>query len=170
MDWRNPQLDAAGNIVCEIEHPVLGWIPFTVIEGDTGADFDVDTMRAEILVDDNIAPYAGPSAAEIARGAMAPLSRRQTFIMLAEEGFLTDQEAEDAAAGNAVPASIAATFDALVTAGTWGAADRRAARITFLSFTEAYRTDPMIPLFVASADPAPTDADLDTWWGIYANV
>lgn len=116
-----------------------------------------------------VEPVDPPTQGEI-RAAMAPLTRRQTFIMLASEGFLTEQEAEDAAAGNAVPSVISGTFDALVASGTWTAAERMGARITFLSFTHAYRLDPMVPILVSSQDPAPTDEQLDAWWQAYANV
>jgi hypothetical protein len=170
MNWRNPKHNVAGTIDCEIQHPVFGWIPFTANRDDTEAQFDVSAMLDEIEAAGNIAAYDGPDAATIARNNMAPLSRRQVFIMLNAKGFLTEEEAESAAAGNAVPATIAATFDALVATGTWTAAERAAARITFLSFTLAYRTEPMVPLLVAGEDPPPSEEQLDTWWQTYAAV
>lgn len=168
MEWRNAQYTDIG-IDCEINHPALGWIPFHAVAGDTGSFLDVDALIAEMEASEQVSPYVPPGAEEL-RARMAPLSRRQTFIMLASEGFLTEAEAEQAAAGQAVPATIAATFDALVTAGTWTAAERLGARITFLSFTHAYRTDPMVPLLVAAAPTPPTDEQLDTWWQSYLTI
>lgn len=170
-NWRNPQYNAAGTIDCEIEHPALGWIPFTARPSDRSF-FYIDGMIAEMIAADVIAPYVAPpdpTAAEL-RALMKPLTRRQVFIMLADQGLLTDQEAEDAAAGTAIPAAITATFDALETGGAWTAAEKRAARITFLSFTLAYRLDPMVPVLVSVAGSPPDDATLDTWWGTYALV
>lgn len=170
MEWRNPQYNAAGAIECEINHPQLGWIPFTASAGDTGARFDVAAMLAEIVADGNIAAYDGPSVAELSRATLMPLTRRQVFIMLASEGFLSEADAEQAASGNAVPAGIAAAFDAKVASGEWTAAERLAARITFLSFTQAPRLDPMVPLLVASAGTPPADEALDAWWAAYAAI
>lgn len=34
MEIRNPQYTASGAIDCEIEHPVLGWMPFTAAADD----------------------------------------------------------------------------------------------------------------------------------------
>lgn len=34
MEIRNPQYTATGAIDCEIDHPVLGWIPFTATPDD----------------------------------------------------------------------------------------------------------------------------------------
>lgn len=108
----------------------------------------------------------------IERAALAPLSRRQVFTMLRREGLLTMQEAEDAAASVSIPASIAGVFDALVASGQMTDDERADARITFRSFRDAYRTDPMVP-FIVMAAPDPTlitDAVLDSWWQTYAQV
>lgn len=60
MQWRNPAYNAQGTIDVEINHPVYGWIPFTVVLNDTGAQFDVNAMRAEIIAAGSIAPYVPP--------------------------------------------------------------------------------------------------------------
>lgn len=60
MEWRSPSYNAAGSIDCEINHPVYGWVPFTVVENDTGAAFNVAEMRSEILASGNIAAYVPP--------------------------------------------------------------------------------------------------------------
>lgn len=166
MQWRNPAYNAAGTIDCEINHPDYGWIPFTAAAGDTGAQFDVTAMLAEITAAGNIAPYVPPDppTAEELRAAMAPLTRRQLFIALASEGHLSEQDAEDAAAGSAIPAAIAAIFDTLP------AAERRAARITFRSFTLAYRLDPMVPVILLASPNPPDDAALDTMWLTYVTA
>lgn len=98
------------------------------------------------------------------RELLRPLTRRQLFIALAAEGHLTEQDAEDAAAGNAIPASIAAVLDTLPTA------ERIAARITFRSFTQAFRLDPMVPVILLASPNPPDEAALDTMWMTYVNV
>lgn len=60
MQWRNPKYNAFGSIDCEINHPVFGWIPFTANADDTGAEFDVSGMLAEINAAGNIAEYIAP--------------------------------------------------------------------------------------------------------------
>ena len=60
MQFRNPIFTSTGAIDCEINHPVYGWIPFTAVAGDTGAEFDVDAMLAEIIAAGNIVPYVAP--------------------------------------------------------------------------------------------------------------
>lgn len=60
MQFRNPIFTATGAIDCEINHPVYGWIPFTAVAGDTGAQFDVDALLAKITAAGNIAPYIAP--------------------------------------------------------------------------------------------------------------
>ena len=55
MEFRNAQQVEGGAIDCEINHPAHGWIPFTAVAGDTGAEFDVDVLMAQML----------PAAAEV---------------------------------------------------------------------------------------------------------
>lgn len=64
MNWRDAKYNSEGTIDCEIEHPELGWIPFTAVEGDTGSFFDVDEMISEIVADGNIAEYVAPDPYE----------------------------------------------------------------------------------------------------------
>lgn len=56
-EYRNPCFTRDGLIDVEINHPVYGWIPFTVNPADTGAAFDVAAFDAEIRAAGGIAPY-----------------------------------------------------------------------------------------------------------------
>lgn len=63
--YRNPAYNSHGTIDCEINHPVYGWIPFTVDPTDTGAEFDVAILHADIIAADTagtlkIAAYVAP--------------------------------------------------------------------------------------------------------------
>lgn len=65
MNYRDAKMLENGWIDCEIEHPTHGWIPFTCALSDTGADFDVAALHAEMLADPATAPYVPPTEAEI---------------------------------------------------------------------------------------------------------
>ena len=65
MKYRDAKMLENGWIDCEIEHPTHGWIPFTCAFSDTGADFDVAALHAEMLADPATAPYVPPTEAEI---------------------------------------------------------------------------------------------------------
>lgn len=56
MDVRNPVFNALGTIDCEINHPVLGWIPFTANPDDIES---IGLEVYEIALSMNPAPYAG---------------------------------------------------------------------------------------------------------------
>lgn len=60
MQVRNLIYNAAGTLDCEIEHPALGWIPYTASPDDS--DEFCRTLHAEILAGGHgeIAPYVAP--------------------------------------------------------------------------------------------------------------
>lgn len=61
MKYRNAKYTATGLIDCEINHPEFGWIPFTADPADTGAQFNVAELVAQIESDGNIAAYVPPA-------------------------------------------------------------------------------------------------------------
>lgn len=99
-EWRNPAFTASGRIDCEINHPVYGWIPFTVDVADTGAEFDVVALDASIRQAGGISPYSPPSAAEILASERATMrcSRFQARAALHNAGLLVAVEAAVAGA------------------------------------------------------------------------
>lgn len=164
MDWRNAAFNSAGSIDCEINHPSFGWIPFTVDPSDTGANFDVAALDADIRAHGNIPAYVAPTPdPDEARAAMQ-ITRRQVMIGLAAEGLISAQEAVAAATTGAAPAQIEAIFAAMPEP------QQTTARITWGSFTVAYRLDPMIPLIAAAANPPLDDAALDAFFTTYAAI
>lgn len=58
MNYRNAKRLANGWIDCEIEHPTYGWIPFTCNPEDTGAQFDVAALHAQMDADPATEDYA----------------------------------------------------------------------------------------------------------------
>ena len=65
MNYRNSRMLESGWVECEIEHPTYGWIPFTCDPSDTGAEFDVAALHAEMLADPETLAYVPPTEAEI---------------------------------------------------------------------------------------------------------
>jgi hypothetical protein len=65
MKYRNAQRLANGWIDCEIEHETFGWIPFTCNPNDTGAQFDVTALYAQMDADPATAAYVPPTQEEL---------------------------------------------------------------------------------------------------------
>lgn len=87
MEIRNPQYTATGSIDCEINHPELGWLPFTASPGDTEARGREVFAAAEAM---GPAPYEGPpppDPLEAERAAMR-VSRLQARAALLQAGLL----------------------------------------------------------------------------------
>ena len=142
MTFRNPRFNALGSIDGEIEHPRLGWVPFTA------AAEDREPMGRAIYAA-AIAGVFGPVADYVAPPPLPPpvpqlISRRQLLIALAAAGFISAEEALAAAQTGAVPAAIGGIFDLLP------AEQALAARITWATMTEVYRGDPLIGAIVAA--------------------
>jgi hypothetical protein len=71
MNYRNAQRLANGWIDCEIDHPNFGWIPFTCNPNDTGAQFDVAALHAQMDADPDTAAYVPPTQEELDAAAAA---------------------------------------------------------------------------------------------------
>ena len=71
MNYRNAQRLKNGAVDCEIDHPSLGWIPFTCAPTDAGASFDVAALYAALDADPKTAPYVAPTEAEVDAAAAA---------------------------------------------------------------------------------------------------
>lgn len=142
MNVRNPRFNALGSIDCEIEHPALGWLPFTAAEDDPepmGRAIYAAAVAGEFgpVADHVPAPQAPPPIPAV-------ISRRQLLIALAAAGFISAEEALAAAQTGAVPAAIAGVFELLPEE------QALAARITWATMTEVYREDPLISAIVAA--------------------
>ncbi|MEY4863804.1 MAG: hypothetical protein RLZ51_1899 [Pseudomonadota bacterium] len=166
MDYRNARTLIDGRIDCEIEHPILGWIPFTADPADAGAQFDVAALHAQMLADPATAPYAPPSAEEVAaaldaaRAAMS-LSFAQLLIGLVSEAWMTEAEGEAWLAG-ALPAPITALIDTLPSE------QRFAAKARALRPSVVERTDPLV--LTLGAAQGKTPEQLDAFFTTYSQV
>jgi hypothetical protein len=98
VEWRSPQFTVDGRIDCEINHPLHGWIPFTVDPTDAGAPFDAAALDAEIRATGNVAAYVPPpepTAEELLAAERAGMvcSRFQAKAALMGAGLLASAEA-----------------------------------------------------------------------------
>ena len=58
MEYRNSKFHTADGLIdCEINHSVLGWIPFLADHNDKGAEFDVAALYAQMAANPNTAAY-----------------------------------------------------------------------------------------------------------------
>ena len=163
MEWRNPRYNAAGSVDVDLLHPKYGWIPFTVDAADKFARFDVVALMRDISAQGQVAPYVPPPPAS-RRATMKPLTRAQFFRAMMETGHLSEQEAENAAAGGPIPGQFMAALNTLPQS------ERAAARIWLRSFTTVRRDNPVILLVFGRVQTPPTPAQLDTIWETYANL
>ena len=84
MNYRNAHRLANGWIDCEIEHPDHGWIPCTCNPNDTGAQFNVAALHAQMDADPATAAYVPPTQEEL-DAAAATAVRQQRDNLLATE-------------------------------------------------------------------------------------
>lgn len=66
MNYRNAAYTKIDEITCEIDHPDLGWIPFTCHRDDTGALFDVVALYDSMAADSTTVAYVPLTAEEVA--------------------------------------------------------------------------------------------------------
>tara|TARA_R110002124_G_scaffold47714_1_gene141538 strand:+ start:129 stop:530 length:402 start_codon:yes stop_codon:yes gene_type:complete len=66
MNYRNAKyINDSGWIDCEIEHPVHGWIPYTLDPADTDMTVNNDDLLAAMTVADDVAAYVPPTQEEL---------------------------------------------------------------------------------------------------------
>lgn len=63
INHKNAKFISADTIDCEIEHPTLGWIPFTLNKDDTSPGIDIAELFEAVSKD--AIPYTPPTSKEI---------------------------------------------------------------------------------------------------------
>jgi hypothetical protein len=63
MNYRNAKHISGGRIDCEIEHPVHGWIPYTLDPADTDMTADNDALL--LAIGDDAEAYVPPTQEEL---------------------------------------------------------------------------------------------------------
>jgi hypothetical protein len=91
MEIRNPSYNAFGTIDCEINHPKLGWIPFTASATDSeelGRQIHADILAGKAgEISTYVAPPPQPTPVP------PEVSRFQARAALLQTGFLADVQA-----------------------------------------------------------------------------
>ena len=69
MKYRNAKYIDSTRIDCEIEHPVHGWIPYTLDPADTDMTIDNNVLLAAMASASDVAAYVPPTQAELDEAA-----------------------------------------------------------------------------------------------------
>ena len=84
MNYRNAKHISEGRIDCEIEHPMHGWIPYTLDPADTKND---DLLAAMALADD-VAAYVPPTQEELDAALAAEVRADRGVLLLELDAFV----------------------------------------------------------------------------------
>jgi hypothetical protein len=84
MNYRNAKYIDNTRIDCEIEHPVHGWIPYTLDPADTDMTINNDDLLAAMASAGDVAAYVPPTQAEL-DAAAAQAVRAERDMKLATE-------------------------------------------------------------------------------------
>ena len=92
MNYRNAKYIDSTRIDCEIEHPVHGWIPYTLDPADTDMTVDNNVLLAAMALAGDVVAYIPPTQAELdaAKATQVRTERDQRLLTV------------DAIAGNAL--------------------------------------------------------------------
>ena len=85
MNYRDAKyINDRGWIDCEIEHPIYGWIPYTLDPADVDMTINNDELLAAMSLAGDVAPYVPPTQAELDAIAAQEV-RYQRDVKLATE-------------------------------------------------------------------------------------
>ena len=82
MNYRNAKYIDDTRIDCEIEHPVHGWIPYTLDPSDTDMTVNNDELLAAMAEAGDVAAYVPPTQAELdAQAAVSIRAQRDSLLL-----------------------------------------------------------------------------------------
>lgn len=157
MNFRNPVYAADNWILCEIDHPVYGWIPFLADPLDTGAEFDVAELHDRMTRSPSIQPYVPVPEVII----IPDLSFPQLLIGLVAEGWITEADGEAWLAGT-LPAAVLGVISSLPTEMQFPAKARA------LRPSVVIRADPLVAALAFYEGKTPEE--LDEFFLTYSQV
>ena len=140
MQFRNAQSLGDGRFDCEIEHPVHGWIPYTLDPADTDKTVDNASLRAAIGTDFQAHVAPDPSIALAQARAEMVISPLQGILTLGEKEWnkvLTYRET--------------ATWQERVVIDNAADWVRTSQNIAFFGYLLDYTPEEMDALFIAAA-------------------
>lgn len=104
FNWRNAVRRGDG-YDCEVEHPALGWMPHTVVDGSGDAEMQAlwDALEVVEIPDAALPPPPVPQSVTDIQFALACVSA----------GLMTAQEAEDWVGAGVLPSGVTAALAAI---------------------------------------------------------
>lgn len=82
MNYRNAKYIDNTRIDCEIEHPVYGWIPYTLDPADTDMTINNDELLQKMQLTNNVEPFIPPTQAELNAIAASELRHSRDSILV----------------------------------------------------------------------------------------
>jgi len=157
MNFRNPIYTANNWILCEIDHPVYGWIPFLADPLDTGAEFDVADLYDRMTRSSSIQPYVPVPEVVI----IPDLSFPQLLIGLVTEQWITEADG-DAWLTGTLPSAVLGVISSLPSEMQFPAKARA------LRPSVVVRADPLVAALAAYEGKTPEE--LDEFFLTYSQV
>lgn len=149
MEYRNAKYFTASIIDCEINHPDFGWIPFTADPADTGAQFDVAALCAQMAADPATTPWDGQPPP---RYVPPLITRRQCARQLLVMQMISGPEAIAMTQSGVPPASVQTYLDTLPEP------DRTLATIDFAA-DNYYRDNALLAALMVANNMTSTQVD-----------
>ena len=85
MNYRNAKyINDNGWIDCEIEHPIHGWIPYTLDPNDTDMTVNNDDLLATMSANGDVAAYVPPTQEELDAIAAADIRAERNYRLATE--------------------------------------------------------------------------------------
>mgnify|MGYP003650922608 CR=1 FL=1 len=88
MNYRNAKHISEGRIDCEIEHPVHGWIPYTLDPADT--DMTVDNDALLLAIGDDAEAYVEPTQEELDAELSVEMREQRDSLLLVLDAMVSN--------------------------------------------------------------------------------
>ena len=88
MNYRNAKHISEGRIDCEIEHPVHGWIPYTLDPADTDTTVDNDELLLSIGAD--AVAYVPPTQEELDVALATSIRAERNGVLLEVDAYVSN--------------------------------------------------------------------------------
>tara|TARA_R110000787_G_scaffold78576_1_gene171844 strand:+ start:512 stop:901 length:390 start_codon:yes stop_codon:yes gene_type:complete len=88
MNYRNAKHISEGRIDCEIEHPVHGWVPYTLDPADTDTTVDNDELLLAIGAD--AVAYVPPTQEELDVALATSIRAERNRVLLEVDAYVSN--------------------------------------------------------------------------------
>ena len=88
--YRKAKHISDGRIDCEIEHPMHGWIPYTLDPADTDTTVDNDELLAAMTLADDVEAYVPPTQEELDVALAAQLRSERNDLLLEVDAYVSN--------------------------------------------------------------------------------